>query len=429
MCVPHLLIVLCIALFLVSCTPAHSSAVSTLTAHAEPSAKAVAPPIAPAGTLVAPTGIVVPTPTYILPQTPTLPAQFPVQPESPDQQIRVITDFLNVSPTHVHLLSQLFAAWQARLQVGDYPSGDAIREIDIDGDTQPELLVIPPVQFAGSSDTGKYPGLLITFHHLANGMYQPFAIHTSAIGAIRIWQVIDVTQDGHVEILLQANDCGAHTCFMTLQVLQWAHTHYRQIFTTRMSYAEPRVQDIDGDGVQELLVTGGTVGSTGAGVQRAITEIYAWNGTTFALRQTIPDPIASQHPYWKLMDGNTAMKAKAYAQAILSFQDAIAAKPPYPSIGDQGIDAAVVVAAARFQLMLAYLELGEHAHALSTYQEAQQRDGKYATWTSVFWDRYQVRGDIAASCTAARTAAHDVYLPGYNYANHPLQASGALCER
>jgi tetratricopeptide (TPR) repeat protein len=190
------------------------------------------------------------------------------------------------------------------------------------------------------------------------------------------------------------------------------------------------LSDTDGDGRPELLFTGGTISSVGAGVQRAKTEVYRWNGTTYELTQTIPDPVASQHPYWKLMDGNIAMNARAYDRAIPLFQDALAAKPPYPPYPPfdvWGTDPAVVVAAARFQLMLAYVELGNQAQAVRIYQAAQQHDGPYATWTRAFWDVYQARGDIQEGCAAARAAARDVDLPGYNYENHPLGASGSLC--
>ena len=77
--------------------------------------------------------------------------------------------------------------------------------------------------------------------------------------------------------------------------------------------------------------------------------------------------------------------------------------------------------------MLTHLQLGDQAQATTIYREAQAKDGKYAAWSQAFWDTYQVQHQFEASCEAARVVAHDVGLPGFNYASNPLGAAGAIC--
>ncbi|MCB8986607.1 MAG: hypothetical protein H6661_02520 [Ardenticatenaceae bacterium] len=64
-----------------------------------------------------------------------------------------------------------------------------------------------------------------------------------------------------------------------------------------ISFAEPRLEDENGDGRLDFLVHGGTIGSVGAGIMRPYTEVWRWDGTAVTLAHTQLDPTTYRHHY------------------------------------------------------------------------------------------------------------------------------------
>jgi hypothetical protein len=371
--------------------------------------------------LLAPPLAQIPPATY----SPTTP-QFPPQPADPADAVEALSAFVNAD-ADLNRLGDLIAAWEdqwlSSSQEQEFLIGITVETADIDGDNQAELLVVLP----GAQ--------LVVFDPAADQTYRVSTYQFRDLLA-RIWRITDINNDGQIEIVAQAASCGAHTCSLTVNVLHWAPEGYTDLLIwapedgsefpgVTMPAATAAWRESAAGTAQELVLQGGRVNSEGVGVQREYTEVYAWDGAEYRLKERSYDPVASQHPYFKLIDGNQAFVDGDYQLAIERYQTSITT--PYPgneSLGDAGLEDAgpVIAAAARFQLMLTYLQLGDDKQATATYQQAQQNDGDYASWSQAFWQVYLDQNDTAAGCQAAIEAAYDVYLPGASYTTTPLSA-------
>ncbi|MCG8347709.1 MAG: hypothetical protein MI924_08010 [Chloroflexales bacterium] len=350
--------------------------------------------------------------------------QFPQQPTDPADAVEALRAFVNANDDP-RQIGKLIAAWEhqwiSSSQEQEFMTGTVVETADIDGDNQKELLIVLP----GAQ--------LVVLDPATDKTYQASTYQFRDLLA-RIWRIADINNDGRIEIAAQAASCGAHTCSLTVNVLHWAPKGYTDllIWTPEDNSAFPGVtmpsatatwRKSAAGAEQELVLQGGLLNSEGVGAQREYTEVYAWNGSEYRLKEHSYDPVASQHPYFKFIDGNQAFVDGNYQLAIERYLASITT--PYPgndSLGDAGLENAgpIIAAAARFQLMLTYLQLGNDERATATYRQSQQRDGDYASWSQAFWQVYLDQNDIAAGCAAATEAAQKAYLPGSGYTTTPL---------
>ncbi len=106
----------------------------------------------------------------------------------------------------------------------------------------------------------------------------------------------DLNSNGIGELVYAIGACGMNTCYHDVRIVEgrpegYVVTHpdalpssdeerHRGIF---MSNSRIEVEDVDGDGLSEVVVTGGTVGSAGAGPRRERTESWGWDGSRYVL--------------------------------------------------------------------------------------------------------------------------------------------------
>jgi hypothetical protein len=107
----------------------------------------------------------------------------------------------------------------------------------------------------------------------------------------------DMTGDQHPELIFTFEKCGAHTCYENLQVLS-AHgqKQFRQIFRlgdevkARGARGLPQKVELvrsDDDQLPHLMVSGGLVGSAGAGnFQRVAHTMWAWDAKSQQFEHT-----------------------------------------------------------------------------------------------------------------------------------------------
>lgn len=356
---------------------------------------------------------------------------FPARPDDPNAAVALLTEWFNASPNNRTQLDALITAWEdswvPSLPERNLLNGTPSAEADLDGDGQAEwLATLPGAQ-------------LLVLWHQNDGPYQA-SVYPNLNFLARIWRITDINADGRTEIVTQAAACSEDDCTLTVNVLQWQPEGYTDLlFATAedgsplpgvtLPHASADLTDTNSDGIEELVMEGGRSFAMLGGIQRGSKEIYAWNGSEYRLNARNYDPIASRHPYFKLMDGNRALLRGNYRQAVRLYQEAITT--PYPGNGgleDAGLEQSgpIIVAAARFQLMLAYIKLGNAIRATSTYEQAQSLDGNYANWTRAFWDAYHYSNDIRTACQAAAEAAQSIFLPGANSTIYPL-STNVIC--
>ena len=251
-----------------------------------------------------------------------------------------------------------------------------------------------------------------------------------------LFAVDDINADGRTEVVLRQDWQGAHTAGVTLTVLRWNSGVWKEIGWMKQSYSDVRLIDIEGDGPREFVFYGGTVGSAGAGLQRQYTDIYKWNGVDYnTLAAHIPAALASETPYWKIVDGNIALFQRRYAAAERLFSDALAMLTNDAGDADivstaTGVFDQNLLALARFQAMYVALLLNPYdsTNAAVHYAASQAEGGRSAAWTAAFWSIWEQTGDLDAACAAARERAGGLMMEGYNYATNPLYFRDMLCD-
>ncbi len=186
-------------------------------------------------------------------------------------------------------------------------TGDACEAADLDGDGTDEWLLTidvtrlqeepPPILPDG------HPG---DFWIVSEGQFV-YQVHEDnepdfLATAPRLVELVDMTGDDQPEAVISSTNCGAHTCFNYYQIIgahDGAIRNLVQLSPEQLETGEalpgyismPTVDaetigDANDDGLPDLVIEGGLIGSAGAGIQRARTEIWAWSGDAIILDQT-----------------------------------------------------------------------------------------------------------------------------------------------
>jgi tetratricopeptide (TPR) repeat protein len=211
-------------------------------------------------------------------------------------------------------------------------------------------------------------------------------------------EIDDLNGDGHTEMAFSSTSFGAHTCFTTVFIVASGTGQYQDLTGggIEMSYVDPSFVDWDGDGVRELIMYGGTIGSVGAGPQRERTEVYRWDGTAYVLSETVYD--YSNYLYFKVLDANQALLDANYEEAVALYREAI--DNPNLDVWMEEGERVELAAFSRYRLTLTHLLLGEVASAEATRDEllGAQPDSIYAQVVNVFWDAYEREADLKVAC-------------------------------
>lgn len=214
---------------------------------------------------------------------------------------------------------------------------DSCQEANLNGDEQAEwLLTIDQTRLAQANDFVPIVGHWGDFWVVsATELYQLYAseIYSPEFTAPQLVNLADMNGDGRPEAIVMFEMCGANTCFNNYYILSAGDGQLTNLVLSRpenvgyltainLSYVtQEQFQDRTGDGLPDLIIHGGTFGSVGAGLHRGYTEIWAWNGTSVALAETIWDQ--SEIRFHRLYDGNFAFAAGNYEAAITAYTETI----------------------------------------------------------------------------------------------------------
>lgn len=387
-------------------TPAPPLSVAAVTPSANPS---------PSPTRIRPTARATPAPPTATPG-PALP---PLPP--PHGYAEAITAFLNADPVNALWLTDVLLGWDRQENRSAYTQPIAeqiIRSVDLSGDAEPELVIASP---------GSYSGELIVIFKHQEGRYlsNSFLMDTTMSAEVfRIIEIDDINGDQRPEIIMRGIMQGAHSAFLTFNVINWHDQVFDQLLDVYMPNAELRIEDRIGDKTPEIVVEGGIIYSVGAGMQRLRTKIYQWDDRSYRHIDTILDPVASQHPYWQMMDGLDALRAGDEQRAGDYFGAVLAAPLPYEfiEVPDEQIQDV-----ARFQLVFLAARRGDLTEARRIAGEADPRHKQFVAWSTAFFTAYERQGDLDAACAAARQAAGDTKMTGSGYLNNPMWLNNVLC--
>ena len=353
-------------------------------------------------------------PTVPAEESPT-PVPLAERPRDFEQYADTIVAYLNDSRGDEDGLRTMLEKWEALRHVID------LLRVDVDDDGAGELVmvVVDPSPDYGVDLRGD---ILVVDQD-----EQRYSLAYSAAGESLMFdpaliEIDDLNGDGYTEMAFSSTTCGAHTCFTTVYIVGSGTGTYQDLTGggIEMPYVEPSFADWDNDGVRELILHGGTIGSVGAGPQRARTEVYKWDGTAYALLDTVYD--YSNYLYFKVLDANQALLDGEYAQAVALYREAI--DNPELDVWMEESERTELAAFSRYRLTLTYLLLGEAASAEETKDEllGVQPDNIYAQVVTVFWESYQRDADLEGACeqvgdfAAAHPETAEV-LADYGYGN------------
>ncbi len=163
---------------------------------------------------------------------------------------------------------------------------------------------------------------------------------------------VDVTGDGRPDRVLATEDCGAHTCFtrVTVQTDDGGESRTVAPEEMRESYAEVRLVDRTGDGVADIVLRGGLVGSAGAGPYQRVRETtWIWSEGGFEQAGVVWDPSdlrlhRLQDGLLALADGELGRAAAAFAEVATdeSLADTPEGADPDPVLRDNLAEAAAL---------------------------------------------------------------------------------------
>jgi tetratricopeptide (TPR) repeat protein len=394
-----------------------AASVAACTLEISPAESPTSTPLATLAAAKSATPTLGPSPTPA--ETPTS-VSIPPRPPDFDQYMETILRFLRDSGGDEDGLRTMLVEWGALRHVTD------LLRVDLDDDGLGELLmvVVDPSPEYGINVRGD---LLVV-----DRTDEKFELaYSAAEGSIlldpALMEVDDLNGDGLTEMAFSFTECGAHTCFTTVHIVTSGAGNYQNLTGEgiAMSYVEPYFSDRDGDGLRELIMHGGTIGSVGAGPQRERTEVYTWNGGAYVLSETVYD--YSNYLYFRVLDANQALMGGEYERAATLYREAI--DNPSLDVWMEESEREGLVAFSRYRLSLAHLVLGEVELAQASLDEllVEQPDNLYAQVAQVFWDTYQRTANLRAACeevgafAAANPETAEV-LTNYGYGNPTFTA-------
>lgn len=235
------------------------------------------------------------------------------------------------------------AAWQR--------SDKDFNAIDLDGKGRQEWLLTLYVSTPGPEPPFGPPGLYWLVGD--GGVFYRFGAAEEFTSAPSLIASGDMTGDRLPEAVIEDMGCGAHTCTHFYYVLGLRFGTIGSIVrppqqpgapdSIAMPTATAQVRDATGDGLLDLVLTGGTINSLGAGIQRGSTEVWSWDSRamTVVLKEATWQP--STWRFHVLYNANEAFEEGDYRTARSLYQRVIndatlkdtdefpASGPTYPS--------------------------------------------------------------------------------------------------
>jgi len=416
-------------------TPAPTSrptAVPPATTDAPPSpAASPTPQPTPPGEALVPQGQITPPPEGFAP-TPPPPPEMGV--DESDSWVRdyvaLVTAMLNSGRGVDEVLNTL-TEWSSLADdsMGNPSAVVWAEPADIDADGADEWVMSVPVPGRGCGVTS-CPSYLILFEvkddlfvpgHVVRGS-PPYEIQFQNA---ELRQINDINADGQTEVLLQQLWCGAHTCFIGLTVGRWDGARWHDLADGPISqaYTELTVEDSDDDGALEFSFFGGTFGSVGAGLQRPHRLLFDWRDDAYRLVEDEPAP--SDHPYYLMLDANSALadsdwdRALALARAVVQDPDFSDSMVPIEEVGKERI-----VSYTAVEAMLVHAQRGDVEAMEAVLAQARAHDfvvpNIYTEAAQRLIGVYEETGDVVAACAAMEDVVAErpdeaVFFEWYGY--------------
>lgn len=319
-----------------------------------------------------------------------------------DRAPLALLGYLNAGASSQDLIQALDAA-----AIGNRP--DSLLVGDMTGDGLNELAV----SIFNPASSRLPPEGVLLIYLCREGGYE-LGLRRPSGGGPHLWFMADMNADGGVELVVGDATCGAHTCFEEVRILAWdgeAFVDRMAGETGELPYPTVELQDPEADGLIELAVTGTGAGSVGAGPQRSVTWVFAYNPESGFWEKAEEIPAEALFRIHALYDADRAAQEGEFRQAIALYERVIG-DATLQDWQDPQAERDSLAAYARYRLVVLYSLEGTQEFARAAYDELAQAypagapQRAYVELARAFLDAF-ASGGIEAGCEAARSFARD----------------------
>lgn len=246
---------------------------------------------------------------------------------------------------------------------------------------------------------------------------------------------LDMTGDEVDDAVLVYVTCGAHTCYNNYEIVSAHGGAIRNV----VEVEEPAVPDMAGvismatvegqqlvdatdDDLPDLVISGGLIGSAGAGIQRPFREVWAWDGAAITLAEREWEETG--YRVHRLYNANAAFDEEEYDEARSLYESVIV---------DPGLEEMAFIAPAEevraytrqfagFRLALLPLLRGDITEATrwQNWLGEEYAGSALANAASMLVQTWQQNGNnLPAACDQVSS-----YLAGQPSATGPLEDMG-----
>lgn len=229
--------------------------------------------------------------------------------------------------------------------------------------------------------------------------------------APRLRHIQDINADGLREVVYSSTNCGAHTCFEDVQILEYDDGEYLPRLegsTLEFPYPDIKLTDFDHDGIYSLEVVGTSIASVGAGPQRD--SINVWNFDLASSTWKLGEQTLAASPFrvHLMHDAQASMDRGEYLIASLLFQQVIEDENLLEWANPEE-EYNSLAAYAYYKRIVAAIFLDDRVTAEALYSEfeelyANSNQYAYVEMADVFLTDSETLG-LEGGCTSARQYA------------------------
>lgn len=272
---------------------------------------------------------------------------------------------------------------------------------DLTGEGVPELIIA-----LNDPDQG---GVLLIYV-CESQRYAPRYQMVVGDTAPQVLRVGDMNRDNRTDIVYTAPVCSEidGLCQYRTGIVTWQPTQgtfVNLLNTPADGDTPPTFGDLDGDEVLEVITRQASRGTTATGPLRTGSQIYDWNGETYVLSLSQPDPV--RYVIQVVHEADRAFREERMDDAARLYRFALSDSSLLNWFGDE--EEPVLQSYILYRLLLTFA-FAENGDALATYQQIrtnfltqegdpnERRVPPYALMAEIFWRRYQESNNLNAAC-------------------------------